>query len=101
MPAPSLAASPAATSAETTPAPKSTASASRAEGSMASTMGWDRPPASAGSSATSTLPAPCPPSAAAQPSSMPLPATNAVTSPPSVAALARMPRLLAANWPSS
>ena len=63
--------------------------------------GLGQPPASAGSSATSTLPAPWPPSAAAQPSSMPLPATNAVTSPPSVAAFARMPRLLAANSPSS
>ena len=73
----------------------------RAWGSIASTIGCDRPPASAGSSATSTRAAPWPPSAAAQPSSMPEPATNAVTSPPRVAALARTPRLLAENSPSS
>ena len=68
---PKRAARPAATSADTTPAPNSTPSASRADGSKASTSGCDSPPASAASSATSTRCAPWPPSLAAQPSSIP------------------------------
>jgi hypothetical protein len=88
-------------SAETTPAPKSTASDSRADASIASTIGCGRPPASAGSSATSTLEAPCPPSVPAHESSTPEPATKAVTSPPSDAALAMTPRLCGENSPSS